>query len=116
MALIAGIGRAGDPGVANDQFLTAELNHFIVAGAAGVDLTDFGYNTNGTPDEGEQAVLALASVANPVIISPHASNSRIMYYTTEAPGVSASVLQTALQASGGTLADATVTAGVLTIV
>ena len=55
-------------------------------------------------------------MANPVIISPHASNSRIMYYTTEAPGVSASVLQTAIQASGGTLADATVTAGVLTVV
>ena len=41
MALIAGNSRrAGDPGVANDQFLTAELNHFIVAGAAGTHLTD----------------------------------------------------------------------------
>lgn len=114
MALINGIGRAGGA-VANDQFLTAELNHFIVAAGTGVDLTDFGY-TSGALDPGEKAVFALASVANPVIISPHASNTRIMYYSCEAPGVSAASLQTALQASGGNLANATVTAGSLAVV
>ena len=114
MALINGIGRAGGA-VANDQMLTEELNHFIVAAGTGVDLTDFGY-TNGALDAGEKAVFALMSVANPVIISPHASNTRIMYYSTEVPGVTATSLQTALQASGGNLANATVTAGTLAVV
>jgi hypothetical protein len=98
MAIIRGIPRVNG-GVQADQFLTAELSFFQVsAGANAVgNINAFGYEANGAPRAGESAVLALQTVANPVIIE--AANATTLFVVTELGGVDAGVMQAALRAA-----------------
>jgi hypothetical protein len=115
MAIIRGIPRVNGQ-VQADQFLTAELNFFVVsAGANAVgNVNAFGYEANGAPKAGESAVLALQTVANPVIIE--AANATTLFVATELGGVSASVMQAALRAAlPDNFPNATVALGTLSV-
>jgi hypothetical protein len=100
--------------VASGQFLTGTLSFFIVDavdGGAAANIANFGY-TAGAADPGEKVVFAVQTVATPVLIQ--SANARVMYVATEVGGVTAAALQTAVRSAG--FANATVTAGTLTVV
>jgi hypothetical protein len=100
--------------VQEGQFLTGSLSYFIVDavdGGAASNIANFGY-TAGNANPGEKLVLALQTVANPVIIE--SANARIMYVATEVGGVSAGALEDAVVAAG--FANATVTSGTFAVV
>lgn len=99
--------------VAEGQFLTGSLTFFIVDEVDGAaNIANFGY-TAGAADPGEKVVLALQTVATPVIIE--SANARVMYVATEVNGITAASLQTAVRAATG-YANLTVAAGTLTVV
>jgi hypothetical protein len=114
MSIIRGIPRVNGA-VAPDQFLTAELNYFVVSAGANAtgNLAAFGYESNGAIKSGEAAVLALQTVANPVIIE--SANATTLYVVTELDGVTAARLQTAVRGVVG-FPNATVAAGTLAVV
>ena len=101
--------------VAADQFLTVELKHFILDAVDAVNVHQFGFTASGNPKGGEAALSAMATVANPVILNTHSSNTRILYFAVEVDGVGASALQTALR-SNTTFSNATITAGSYSVV
>lgn len=95
---------------AEDQFLSGDLSYFLVD--AGADISDFGFHANGEPKDGEVASQLLQSVANLVILDADADDANVMHVATEVGGVSAGVLETALQ---GQFAGANVQEGVFTV-
>jgi hypothetical protein len=95
---------------ASDQFLSGDLSFFWVD--AGTDISDFGFHANGEPKDGEVASQLLQSVANLVILDADADDANILYVATEVGGVSAGVLETALQ---GQFASANVQQGVFAV-
>jgi len=100
---------------ASGQFLTARLAWFIATSGGAINVHNFGY-TAGVADDGEKLVEAISSVANMVVLQTHASDTNIVYFATEVPGISAAAIQTAVQASHANLANATVVAGTVSVV
>lgn len=99
--------------VAEGQFLTGSLTYFRIDEVDGAaNIANFGY-TAGAADPGEKVVLALQTVATPVIIE--SANARVMHVAIETNGITAASLQTAIRAAGG-LSNLTVTAGTLAVV
>lgn len=95
------------------QFLTGSLNFFIIDEVAeSANIANFGF-TAGSANPGEKVILAMQTVANPVIIE--SASDTVMYVATEVNGVTAAALQTAIRSAGG-LDSLTVTAGTLTVV
>ena len=95
---------------AEDQFLSGDLSYFLVD--AQEDISAFGFHANGEPKAGEVAAQLLQSVANLVILDADASDANVMHVATEVGGVSAAVLEDALQ---GQFASANVQQGVFTV-
>jgi hypothetical protein len=108
MSEVRGIVRVNGA-VQEDQFLSAVLNYYIVDEVDGAaNIASFGYDGNGDPNPGEELVLALQTVANPVILE--SANARVMYVALEIDGVAASDIANAINASA-TFGNATVTEG-----
>jgi hypothetical protein len=108
MSEVRGIVRVNGQ-VEPDQFLTANLDYFIVDEVDGAaNIASFGYDGSGDPNPGEEVIQALQTVANPVIIE--SGNARVMYVAVEIDGVSATDMANAIN-SRAAFANATVTAG-----
>lgn len=100
-------------GVAKGQFLTGRLAFFEL-NTTDTDVSDFGFHANGVAKAGEVVVLALSSVANPVILEASGADANVIFFATEVPGVSAAIIEDTVQAAG--FANATVAEGSFTVV
>jgi len=100
--------------VASDQFLTAELSHFILDEVDGsANIADFGFDGSGDPKAGEAALQAIQTVANPVIVE--SSNARVLFFAVENDGHVNTDFANAVN-SLSSFANATVTAGSYNVV
>lgn len=107
-----GIPKVNGSAASPKQVLTASLSYFKLDAVDAANMASVGY-TAGVANPGEKAIQALATVANPVIWDVDDSNTRIVYFAVEFPGVAAANLQTAVRT---VLANATVASGVITVV
>lgn len=99
-------------GVAKGQFLSGRLAYFELD-TTDTDISEFGFHANGDAKAGEVAVQALSSVANPVILEASAEDANVVFFVTEVPGVSAAIVEDAVQAAG--FANAAVAEGTLSV-
>lgn len=110
-----GIPKVNGSAAQPKQVLTGALSFFVLDAVDAVNLANVGY-TGGNAGPGEKAIQALASVANPVIWDVDNVDTTLAYFAVEFPGVSAASLETAVRALGAPFANATVAAGVITVV
>lgn len=104
--------------VLSDQFLTGVLNHYIIdasGGTANVASVGYTYDSGteiNTANDGEQLLMAVSTLVNPVIWE--ISDVDTVYFAAEVDGVTAESIEAVLQADA-TFANVTVTAGTYTV-
>ena len=96
---------------AADQFLTGHLEHYIVDAGANVEAT--GFDVNGDPEPGEELMELINDVTNIVIAENPSTN--IWHVAVEVNGLSNTDIANVINTSA-TFGNATVTAGVYTVV
>lgn len=100
-------------GAVKTQFLTGHLGHVeITADEGNVDISEFGFASNGAPKAGEELLQLFSSVANPVIFQSVDDN--VMHVAYEVNGVSAAQIAAAINSSA-TFANVTVVNGVYSV-
>ena len=106
-----GITKVNGSAAQPKQVLTGAVSFFKLDAVDALDMSNVGF-TGGNAGPGEKAIQGLALVANPVLWDVDNSNTRLVHFAVEFPGVTAASLQTAVRL---TYANATVVAGNLSV-